>query len=314
MKDQPAGASASGLSILHRSSAVALGEFRISASDRRWHELNRADDGHLIVFPGTTVWIAQAGRPAIVTDPNVVVLYNRDQLFRRGVIGGDGDRCAVVIASPALLEVTGRRWAARLGDVERRPFPVGWVRSEARTYLRHRLAVAVARRHGDPLWLETELIELVDEVIGSLGRDARRRTGGRAGRRHRAATRRARAELVKAAKIELAARLGDRLSLDVLAARLASSPYHLARVFRTETGASLHGYRDELRLRASLERLADERASITEIGLGLGYASSSHFADAFRRRFLVAPSEVRRQSTAGRVARDLALADDARPN
>ena len=36
-----------------------------------------------------------------------------------------------------------------------------------------------------------------------------------------------------------------------------SSPFHLARVFRTRTGFTIHGYRNQLRLRSSLDPLFD---------------------------------------------------------
>jgi len=293
------------MAILHRSSTVALGEFRISARDRRWQEVNRADDGHLVVFPGTSVWIAQAGRRPIVCDPSLAVLYNRDQVFRRGLIGADGDHCMVLIVSPDLLDTAADAHAGRIVDPERAPFRVGWVQVGARLYLRQRLAVAAARRPIDPLDLEGELIDLVDAVVAAIDPRATgpgARPGGN--RQHgRAATRRAQAELVDAARIALAARLGERLSLDELAGLLSSSPFHLARIFRAATGTSLHAYRDELRLRASLERIAESSSPLTAIGLDLGYASPSHFSDAFRRRFGIAASEVRSQARSGRTAR-----------
>ena len=47
----------------------------------------------------------------------------------------------------------------------------------------------------------------------------------------------------------------ESLPLGRLARRLQTSPYHLARVFRAETGFSVHAYRQSLRLRMALERM-----------------------------------------------------------
>ena len=55
----------------------------------------------------------------------------------------------------------------------------------------------------------------------------------------------------------------------------------------------LHAYRDQLRLQGALPRLAAGE-DITRVALDLGYSSHSHFTWAFRRRFGVPPSSVRR--------------------
>jgi AraC-like DNA-binding protein len=47
------------------------------------------------------------------------------------------------------------------------------------------------------------------------------------------------------------------------------------------------------RLRDALEMLLDTRESITRVALEHGFASHSHFTDAFRREFGVPPSRVR---------------------
>jgi AraC-like DNA-binding protein len=78
-----------------------------------------------------------------------------------------------------------------------------------------------------------------------------------------------------------------------LACALHASPFHLARVFRAETGFSLEGYPRALRLKAALERLPESGDSLTALALELGFASHSHFTETFRREFGVAPSVVR---------------------
>ena len=77
--------------------------------------------------------------------------------------------------------------------------------------------------------------------------------------------------------------------------------YHLARVFKERTGLTLHAYRDQLRLRASLDPVAEGRADLTELALDLGYSSHSHFTDAFRRAFGAPPRAIRRAATAAEL-------------
>jgi AraC-like DNA-binding protein len=69
--------------------------------------------------------------------------------------------------------------------------------------------------------------------------------------------------------------------------------FHLARTFKARTGFSLHGYRNQLRLRAALERLRDPKAALIDIALDLGFSSHSHFTETFRRNFGKTPSAVR---------------------
>jgi AraC family transcriptional regulator len=84
-----------------------------------------------------------------------------------------------------------------------------------------------------------------------------------------------------------------------IAEAIGVSRFHLSRVFRTCTGFSLHGYRNQLRLRAALERLVDPQAALPALAGELGFSSHSHFTAAFKESFGVAPSSLR-----GRVGRN----------
>jgi transcriptional regulator GlxA family with amidase domain len=109
----------------------------------------------------------------------------------------------------------------------------------------------------------------------------------------RDSTRSAHHELAENAKEIISESLGESASLQELAARLGTSPFHLARVFRRETGFSLHRYRTQLRLRSASQRLPDSAGSLTALAIEHGFASQSHFTDTFRREFGLAPSAVR---------------------
>ena len=71
------------------------------------------------------------------------------------------------------------------------------------------------------------------------------------------------------------------------------SPFQLCLIFRRETGTTLHGFRERLRMAAALERLRESRAELTDIALDLGYSGHSHFSASFRREFGVTPSAAR---------------------
>jgi AraC-like DNA-binding protein len=96
--------------------------------------------------------------------------------------------------------------------------------------------------------------------------------------------------LAEAAKSRLAQSPAEPLPLQELARALHTSPFHLARVFRAETGFSVNGYRSAFRLRIALSRLAGGGGGLVSLPLELGFSSHSHFTDTFRPEFGVVPS------------------------
>lgn len=127
--------------------------------------------------------------------------------------------------------------------------------------------------------------------------------------KRRLATRKA-ADHTAAAKTVLADHFRDRLSLAQVAARIGISPFHLCRVFRSQTGMSLHQYVISLRLFAALEYLTESECNLADVAHSLGFAQHSHFTEAFRRRFGLTPLQAReclhrQRKTMGRL-RDVA--------
>ena len=61
---------------------IVLGEFHCWPGDPRWSRENCAEEGHFVVFPGTSVVIEHEGKPVVAT-PNHVMFYNPQQSYRR---------------------------------------------------------------------------------------------------------------------------------------------------------------------------------------------------------------------------------------
>jgi AraC-like DNA-binding protein len=108
---------------------------------------------------------------------------------------------------------------------------------------------------------------------------------------------------VEAAREYIAANAtrGDTL-IDIARAAHAS-PFHLARMFRTRTGQSLHAYRTQLRMTAAIERLAQGEEDLNTLAADLGYTSHSHFGGVFKRSFGVQPARMRTNLIAPSVDR-----------
>lgn len=88
-------------------------------------------------------------------------------------------------------------------------------------------------------------------------------------------------------------RYADALTLADLGAAAGMSPWHFVRVFRATVGLPPHRYLTAVRLRRAAARL-DQGDSVTATCYACGFGSLSHFITAFRKRYGVIPSEVRR--------------------
>jgi AraC-like DNA-binding protein len=165
---------------------------------------------------------------------------------------------------------------------------------ESATYLHQRLLIdTLLTGRADPLFIEEEALWLAARI---LDRDVAAPAQAPAApartlRRHR--------EQAEHVRDILNARFTEPVSLAGLARLAGLSMFHLARVFRRQTSMTLHAYRQALRLRHSVDRLAQPGADLTQIALDLGFSSHSHFTAAFHRAFGVTPSALRRGARPG---------------
>lgn len=285
--------------VIFSGQTVCIGEFRCAPGHPLWREENIAR-GALMVFPRVPVGIDQAGREPVLADPNTVMFYNAGQPYRRRLVSQRGDECEFFVVDPALVAEVVRRHDPVAAEAPGTLFRYPCGPADSPTYLRQRRLCDRVRagRHADPLEVEESALALLDGAVAASS--LLRGMPGHS----RDDTNRAHADLAENAKLVLAQRLAEPLSLAGIARSVHSSPFHLCRVFRRHTGISLHRYRDRLRLRAALERLSDGRRALIRLALDLGYSSHSHFTDAFRREFGMTPS-VFRDSAPSRMSRFL---------
>ena len=261
--------------LLFEGETFEVGEFRCSPAHPLWDEVNdNIGPRPHVVFPQTTVYIDQGGFRRGLATPNHIVFYASHALYRRELHDPRGDLSIFVTIDPDLFTELVGDTRTRLGS------------SDADTYLAvHTLVRELQERTTrDPLLVEESLQRLVARA---------RVANAERSRPSRGSTRRGHRELAEAAKDLIAGRLPESLSLADLAADLHTSPFHIVRVFREETGFTLHDYRLHLRLRRSLELLLDPDRELTRIAHELGFCSLSHYSGTFRRKFGIPPSGVR---------------------
>ncbi len=94
--------------------------------------------------------------------------------------------------------------------------------------------------------------------------------------------------------------LGERLSVEALAARFAMSSRHFSRMFQRETGSSPAVFIEMARLEKAKRLLADTRLPMKSLAFRSGFASDARLRSAFHKYLATTPSEYRERLAARR--------------
>jgi AraC family transcriptional regulator len=244
-------------------------------------------DAHTLVIVRDGSYIVENPRGRGLVDVNSVALYNPHEPFVGSHPNGCGDDGWAILLSPELARQVLERhqpWTADL-DVPAFPAPVAHLSSRAR--LRHRLLLAELENRSEGLAIDEALHALLDEMAGSLFTHRRRpvmRTPEVKDPR----------PYVERAALYLARNFRGSIRLSDVGKASYTSMFHLCRLFKRETGCTMHQYLTRLRLNAALDLLPQPRTSIWEIARSVGFVAHSHFTAAFRREFGCTPSHIRR--------------------
>lgn len=233
------------------------------------------------------------GRRHITADVNQAVFFTKDSVYRVSHPADCGDRGTTFVVAQRILNDIVRELDPAVDEHPDRPFPFVTGPCSGEIFWRHREFVRRLEtgEPQEPLWADVTGLQLVADVL-----EAAYERGGAMPQR-RQSTLADHADRTEAAKIYLASRLAEAVTLEDVAAAVNSSPFNFARIFGEQTGMPIHRYLTVLRLRAALERIADPAIDLTSIALDLGFSSHSHFTDVFRREFGETPSDVRGRSS-----------------
>jgi len=235
------------------------------------------------------------GRRTVTADVNQATFFRKDSVYRVSHPAGCGDRGTSFGVPASILNDIIRELDPGVDERPDDPFPFDSGPCDTALFLRHREYVQRLERSGEeplePLWADITGLQLMADVLEA----AFVHTGKRLKKRSSTVT--DHAERVEAAKTYIARRIGENISLGEVAAAVNASPFNFARIFQQHTGVPLHRYLTRLRLRTSLERIAEPDADLSAVALELGFSSHSHFTDVFRREFGSTPSEIRRTAS-----------------
>ena len=248
-----------------------------------------------IVFPRSGCFVRHVRGRQTVADANSVLFFRKREPYRVSHPVTGGDDCTCLSFAPDVLADAFGTFRPSVADHPDDPFRAKRALSSTETFVTlHKLRRTIRRLRSagngwSSLVVDEAAMHLL-ETVARVGEPPNKRSNGPA----RASTTRAHRELAENACVALSESYYNPLTLPSIARRVHSSPFHLARVFRRSTGLSLHQYVTRLRLRTALERLCNGEPDLTTLALSVGFASHSHFSDAFRRQFKVTPSAFRR--------------------
>jgi AraC family transcriptional regulator len=88
--------------------------------------------------------------------------------------------------------------------------------------------------------------------------------------------------------------VADQISLATLAQHARLSPYHFSRAFKQTFGMPPHRFHTHRRIERAKSLLANAAASVTSVGMEVGFCETSSFSTAFRKATGVTPSGFQR--------------------
>jgi AraC family transcriptional regulator len=242
-------------------------------------------DGYEVTIPRAGAYHRASGRDAVMADPGTAVFYSPVRGFRVRHLAGVGDCCTCIRVSEAGLRSLLQSYAPRRADRAALDFPASHVEVDGSSYWLQAQVLQSAST-GDDALLTVEL------AIGFLNR-AVALAAQRQGLRPNPLPRSNAIEYAHRVREVVARRFQEPLTLETIARAVHCSPFHLSRLFRSATGRSIHQFLVQIRARHALNWVRDTRHHLSRIALEAGFATHSHFTEAFRREFGVVPSVVR---------------------
>ena len=269
--------------IVFESPLVKVGAFRLPADHPQFEDTGPARN-YCFVFPRRACWIEHEGERPFVADSTTVPLYNPGRPYRRGRIDPDGDASDWFGLAPPVLRDIVSTFDRHAADHPDRVFARGAVSGPPDLFLTQR-RIFNRVNAGEP----PDRLAVEEAVLTMAGAVVERCYSGVEDR----AWSEVHAELAGRVRAHLARTFLQHETLADVAAAAGASPFHVCRVFRRITGRTVHAYRTELRLRWSLEPIADG-VDILAVALAAGFAHHSHLTSTFRRTFGMPPSAFRR--------------------
>lgn len=272
----------------------------------RERSCERSLDWFQIGFLDRGAFQLHSGGKAGLVDRSGALIHPPGAGFRTSHPFGCGDAGTFLALPPEVLQPDSGDFDVPR-DLFREPFRMSYGAVTSQAYLRLKLLVERFGSDGseESLELEETAISLVRTILNDS-------TCKKPAKPLASWVRVRRYEAVEKAKAVLASGFRRPQRLESVAAAVGVSPFHLCRIFREETGISLHQYVNQLRLRFSIPAVI-RGEDLAQVALNSGFSSHSRFTLQFRLQFGVPPA-VARDIFGGRLPRRLLSPPGAAPD
>ncbi len=271
--------------LLFRSDLVKVGSF-VCGADHPCFPLSPQLDNDVFVLPTAPVWIRRNAGAYRFVEPGALLMHRAGSMLERRRVTELGDRTYWFGVHPGVFVETLQRHGLSIEAMGGALIPD--------LQLRYRLALFLKQIKGDAtdgLGIEEEVLTLFFEICerrAACNQNLYRGEMGTAARQRR---------LVDRARAYLDAHLTETVGLETVARAAGTSLFHLCRLFREQTGLTMHAYRTRQRLGAAVDRLVDGGSTdLTELALDLGFSSHSHLSRTFQKQMGMPPSAIRSAS------------------
>jgi AraC family transcriptional regulator len=268
--------------LLFQSDLVKVGTFECAADDPCFR-VSETLDNDVFVLPRKPVWIRRNGDEYQFVEPGAILMHRAGSRLERRRTSSSGERTYWFGVHPDSFVDALERYDLSTEDMG------GALIADLQFH--HRLAVLLKQIECDPwdrLAVEEDVLSLYFEICERRADQVRKLIPARG------VTAERQRRLVGRARAFLDAHLAENVGLETVARDAGSSLYHLCRVFREQTGLTMHAYRTRQRLGHALDRLVNGSSTdLTDLALDLGFSSHSHLSRTFQKQMGVPPSAIR---------------------
>ena len=268
--------------LLFQSDLVKVGTFECAADDPCFR-VSETLDNDVFVLPRKPLWIRRNADEYQFVEPGAILMHRAGSRLERRRALSSGERTYWFGVHPDSF----------VGALERYDLSTEDMGSALIADLQFHLRLAVLLKQiecdqWDRLAVEEEVLSLFFGICERRA-DQIRKLG-----RARGVTAERQRRLVGRARAFLDAHLAETVGLESVARDAGTSLYHLCRVFREQTGLTMHAYRTRQHLGHALDRLVSGSSTdLTELALDLGFSSHSHLSRTFQKQMGVPPSAIR---------------------
>ena len=269
---------------LFRSDLIHIFDYRCAGHD----DEGEIPQGYEIVLPRSGAYQRRDTHGSFLADPNQVLFYNKGEPYDISHPIRGGDSSTVFLFVPSLLIEMIRTYNPDIENYSQKVFCRSYITVETRLQTLQYQFLRVNKNKIELLGMEEQLITSLGEIFHALYHEPSRK------QKRSSNTLRAHVEQTHLIKTYLNAHVRSNLQLEQISSAVHLSPYHLCRIFKQNSGMTLHQYVKRLRLFNAAEQVLENPTDRLDLlARDYGFSNHGNFSTAFRQIFGLNPSELR---------------------